>query len=413
MFKNYLKVAIKVLLRRKFFTGVSLFGIAFTLFVLLVVTAMMDQSFRPQRPEVDGDRLLMVNHMAMVGPHSTQSSSAGYAFLDRHVRRMQGPEAVAIASRVNQLVSFHDGRRIESRIRLTDGEYWRILDFDFVEGGPFGDDDEAAANRVAVINEATRDRYFGGAAAVGRSIELDGRAFRVVGVVRNVPIMRQAAFSDIWVPISTSKSDSYKREIIGGFMGLILAPSADAVPAIQAEFQRVLTEVELPDPQTYEHLYGGADTYLQGQAREMFSPQLEEAPTERLWALIVGAMLAFMLLPAINLVNLNLSRILERSSEIGVRKAFGASSRALVLQLVIENLVLTAIGGAVGLALAATALAIINRIGFIPYSDFTMSPRAFVYGLGLVLVFGLLSGVYPAWRMSRLHPAQVLGGRSI
>ena len=64
-----------------------------------------------------------------------------------------------------------------------------------------------------------------------------------------------------------------------------------------------------------------------------------------------------MLLPTVNLVNINLSRILDRASEIGVRKAFGASSRTLVGQFVVENLVLTLIGGAIGLLLAAAVLA--------------------------------------------------------
>jgi putative ABC transport system permease protein len=391
---------------------VSLFGIAFTLFVLLVATALLDQSFRLERPEVNGERLLFVDRMAMVGPHSTRSTACGYLFLDRHVRPMKGPEAVAVASQAERIVGYHEGRRIESSVRLTDGEYWRILDFDFVEGGPFGPDDEAAANRVAVVNEATRDRYFGRTPALGKQIELDGRSFRIVGVVRNVPSIRSAAFADIWLPISTSKTDTYRRQILGNFIGLILAPSASAVPAIQAEFQRVLTEVELPDPVNYEHVYSGADTYFDSVARGMFSEPGEESKPSRLLALILGTMLAFMILPAINLVNLNLSRILERSAEIGVRKAFGASSRTLVGQLVVENLVLTALGGGIGLVLAALALQAINRTDWIPYADFAMNPRVFVYGLLLVIVFGLLSGVYPAWRMSRLHPAQVLGGKT-
>ena len=229
--------------------------------------------------------------------------------------------------------------------------------------------------------------------------------------MRNVPIVRAAAFSDIWVPISTSKSDSYKREIIGGFMGLILAPTADAVPAIQAEFQRVLTEVELPDPETFEHLYGGADTYLQAQAREMLTRQYDRAPTERLWALIVGAMLAFMLLPAINLVNLNLSRILERASEIGVRKSFGATSGALVRQFLVENIVLAALGGVLAAALAAIVLAALNRSGLIPYASFGLNLRVLGWGMLLTLIFGIVSGVLPAWRMSRLHPVGALQGR--
>lgn len=119
-----------------------------------------------------------------------------------------------------------------------------------------------------------------------------------------------------------------------------------------------------------------------------------------------------MLLPALNLANINLSRILERTSEIGVRKAFGASSRALVGQFLVENVVLTLVGGSIGLVGGAIGLAIVNRSGLIPYADFSLNWRVFLYGLAAALVFGLLSGVYPAWRMSRLDPVQALRGRS-
>jgi putative ABC transport system permease protein len=138
----------------------------------------------------------------------------------------------------------------------------------------------------------------------------------------------------------------------------------------------------------------------------------ERSHPERLWALLVTAGLLFALLPAVNLVNLNMSRIMERASEIGVRKAFGASSWTLVGQFVAENLVLTLLGGAAGLAAAAAVLEAINATGLIPYARFSVNLRVFLYGIGLSLFFGLLSGVYPAWRMSRLHPVQALKGAS-
>jgi putative ABC transport system permease protein len=120
---------------------------------------------------------------------------------------------------------------------------------------------------------------------------------------------------------------------------------------------------------------------------------------------------AFMILPTVNLVNINLSRILDRSSEIGVRKAFGASSWTLVGQFVVENVVLTLVGGAIGLVLAGAALHAINASGVIPYAQLALNFRVFLYGLAIALFFGLFSGVYPAWRMSRLHPVMALRGR--
>jgi putative ABC transport system permease protein len=119
-----------------------------------------------------------------------------------------------------------------------------------------------------------------------------------------------------------------------------------------------------------------------------------------------------MLLPAINLVNINLSRIIERSSEIGVRKAFGASSLTLIGQFVIENIVLTVIGGAIGFVLSVVILKIVTDSGILPYGHLEVNLRIFLYSLMIILFFGLFSGVYPAYRMSRLHPVEALrGGR--
>jgi putative ABC transport system permease protein len=124
-------------------------------------------------------------------------------------------------------------------------------------------------------------------------------------------------------------------------------------------------------------------------------------------------MLLFMLLPSLNLININLSRILDRASEIGVRKAFGASSRALVGQFVVENLVLTLIGAMAGLVLAGLVLGALNASGLLPYAQLTLNYRIFFYGLAMALFFGVLSAIYPAWRMSKLHPVQALRGRSV
>ncbi len=132
-----------------------------------------------------------------------------------------------------------------------------------------------------------------------------------------------------------------------------------------------------------------------------------------LLALVSGLVLAFMLLPAINLVNVNLSRIYERMSEIGVRKAFGASSSRLVGQFVFENVVLCIVGGVIGVILSALVLAGINSSGVVPDADFSISLGVFFAGVGLAVFFGVLSGLYPAWRMSRLHPVVALKGDTL
>jgi putative ABC transport system permease protein len=411
MLKNYLKIAFKVLLRRKFFTFISLFAISFTLVVLMLVTAMLDHVFGPLPPETKRDRMLGVFFANLSGEHIRIGGNPGYGFLDRYVRTLPLVEKFSILSWYSAVISYRNGEPIKSWIKYTDGAFWEILEFDFLEGGPFNAEDDKNVNFVAVINEATRRKFFDNEPAVGKSIEVDGRRFRVVGVVTNVPFMRVLPFSDIWVPNSTAKIRPDPNELTGLYMGMILARNAADIPAIQAEFNARLSRVEFSDPQTYNLFQSAAETHFEAISR-VFSPNQSESHPKRLFAGLIIAAILFMVLPAINLINLNVSRIMERASEIGVRKAFGASSWVLVGQFVVENVFLTLIGGMIGFVLSQFVLRAITNSGLIPYADLHLNYRIFIYGLLLAIFFGLLSGVYPAWKMSRLHPVEALrGGR--
>jgi len=412
MLRSYLKLAWKVLLRRKFFTFASLFGVAFTLLVLTVATALLDHVFAPHAPETRMSRTLGLYGLAETGPTSTRTYFAGWPFVKRYMQDLPGAEKVALLQIQHEVDSYPRGRKVASYLKRTDGAFWQVLDFEFLEGQPYTEDDERQARPVAVINETTRARFFGeGTVAVGRTIEVDGQRFRVVGVVKDVPFLRVVPFADVWVPISTARSDAYKREFVGDFFALVLADPARH-GELRREFAARVAAARPPDPRTFTRFYGGLESLFEFASRSLFSPRLETAHPGRLQGLLAGLALLFMLLPAINLVNLNLSRILERTGEIGVRKAFGASSWTLVGQFVVESLMLSLVGGALGFVLSGVVLRLLNATGVIPYAHLTLNLRIFLWGVVFSAAFGLLSGAYPAWRMSRLHPVEALRGRT-
>ncbi|MCP4899314.1 MAG: ABC transporter permease, partial [bacterium] len=207
MFKNYLKIAFAVFRRRPFFTFVSLFGITFTLCVLLIATSVLDHIFAGSTPEVNQSRTLQVIRVSLLDDDDSSRFAAAmpsYDLLDRHLRDLPGAETASISSVFWKAVSYIDGQRVDLFLKYTDAEFWEILRFDFVEGRSFTYDEVADGSFVAVINEATKERFFGREDAVGRMISSDGKRYRVVGVVKNVPMLRFIPFSDIWVPQTTA-----------------------------------------------------------------------------------------------------------------------------------------------------------------------------------------------------------------
>src|SRR5829696_2704534 len=109
MLGNYLKIALKVLARRKFFTFISLFGISLTLLVLMVATAILDHALAPHAPETRSDRTLGVYFLSMQGPNVSFNTNPGYAFLHRYVRPMAAlpfVERVTIVSSAQPAFSY-------------------------------------------------------------------------------------------------------------------------------------------------------------------------------------------------------------------------------------------------------------------------------------------------------------------
>jgi len=198
-----------------------------------------------------------------------------------------------------------------------------------------------------------------------------------------------------------------------GFNGIVLARSTSDFPAIRREFNRRLESFHFEDPKSFNRVITGLDTSFEAAARNIVGNQVERDRAAILRTVLAIMALLFVLLPTMNLVSINLSRIMERASEIGVRKAFGASSRTLITQFVVENIVLTAIGGAIGFVLSIIGIRAISAMELLPYFELDVNLRIFGYGMLLAVAFGIFSGVYPAWRMSRMHPVNALRGGAL
>jgi putative ABC transport system permease protein len=432
MIRNYFLITLKVLARRKFFTFVSLFGISFTLMILSVATALFTHSFSPRMPESRFDRVLYTQVGRMTNPemNMTIQSPLGYPFVHQYALPLaealpEAIEAIALFTDRRQANTFLHNRKVNYQVRHVSAAYFKVVDLQFLEGAPFGEADDLSGNLLAVISKRLRQQYFGEKEeALGKTLLHDGRQFTVVGVVDNVPEIRKVAYSDLWLPIGADRSASFKlfaetnSDYFGGFQLAILARSTAHLSQIKQAMQEVCARVEFPKPEELSifqlmprtHFEHFAAVYAsQGEWKNYHQQEF----TGIVYAYLGLGLFFFFLLPSLNLVNLNLSRMMERASEIGVRRAFGAPTLSLMGQFILENVFISLIGGVLGLLLSIGVLHWLNQAQVYVNANFQLNIPVFLVGMFAAVLFGLLSGVYPAWRMSRLHPVAALNGQRI
>jgi putative ABC transport system permease protein len=412
MLINYIKIAWKVLLRHPFYTFITLFGISLTLTVLMVLTSFLDHLFGTHYPEGKRDRSLYIATVMQTDSSRTSMSTgpATFSFLTKYAKSLKTPERVSIFSNFSFSNTYVNGKRIKLNTKYTDADFWYVTDFKFLEGKPFNEQNIRNGDHVIVITDALRDQYFENNAGtvIGKYIEIEGVNYQVIGVVKGSPATRVYTYSDVYFPYTAPKSNYQNKGMRGSYIAIVLAKNPADFREIQSEFDSKIASIpkaEIQEGKDYTVLIIKADKYFDHFINTFARDNKQKVFIYTIAALVLAM---FMGLPAINLVNVNVSRILERASEIGVRKAFGAPAKALLWQFIIENIFITFIGGAFALALSFLIINMINSSGWIAYADLTINFTVFLISMLVCLVFGLVSGVLPAFRMSKLKIVDAL-----
>lgn len=412
MLTNYIKIAWKVLLRHPFYTFITLFGISLTLTVLMVLTSFLDHLIGAHYPETNRNRTLYIERMLQTDSSRSSMSSGNmsFKFLTDFAKTLKTPERVTIYSGGSSN-AYAGSQKIKLTNKFTDADFWQVMDFTFLEGKPYNEQNIANGDHVAVITDGLKKQYFDddSAPAVGKTIDIENIRYKVIGVVKGSPTSRQNSHADVYFPYTCPKSNYQGTGMRGGYMAMLLAKTPADLPAINEEFQSRIARIPLPGVQDgfkYALLEVKSESYV-----NVFLTQIlngDPGKVALFYGVIVLVLLMLVGLPVINLVSLTVSRMLERASEIGIRKAFGAPIKTLLWQFIIENVFITFIGGAIALVLTGIIIHLINDSGWIAYADLTVNATVFAICVLICLLFGLLSGVLPALRMSKLSITDAL-----
>jgi putative ABC transport system permease protein len=273
------------------------------------------------------------------------------------------------------------------------GEFFEVLRANTLLGRPLAPgDDEADRSHVVVLGEAVWKTHFGGdRSIVGRTIQLNGEPFTVVGVMPQQ--LKFPTWADVWLPLVWTAE---QRAVRGNHNYRVVGRLRDGVDVRRAQAEMTTISKRLEQQYPADNKGWGA----------VVIPLHDDMVSDVRWGLLVllGAVACVLLIACANLANLLLARVLGRARELAIRGAVGASRVRIVQQLLVESTVLALAGGAVGLLAASWT------IGLIVQSFGSSLPRAAEISLdGRVLAFtcviaiatGIVAGVAPAWRMTR------------
>lgn len=423
MYKVYLRQAMQMLRQNKFFSIIYITGTGLAITMVMILAILYYFRTGNIAPETNRDRMLVIQHGKILNKVEGQgngSSRLSYPTIKECFYSMQTPEAVTAILPIGEQTEFiqtpGSDEVYNGLVMGTDVAFWKIFQFRFLAGKPYTEEEFTSGIRKAVVSESLARRLFNTSDATGKTFLLNFEEYQVSGVVEDVPSIAQFCYAEMWIPFTNRPSQIQGSKwcdfILGHMQLYILAKKPGDFDAIRREAEENCRRYSANIPQYNFVLNEQPDTVLRAWLRtdSFASPKFM-----KLFIQIFSVIFLLLLVPSVNLTGMTASRMKKRMEELGIRKAFGAQNRTLLLQILYENLLLTLLGGLIGLLISYGLIFMLKGwlLGNYDWdgSSLTASidlspgmlinPAIFGYTLIFCVVLNLMSALLPAWHALR------------
>jgi len=411
----------------KLYSAMYICGTALAIAFTMLIAEVYYIKVADIAPEVNRSKTYYLEHLGTkVDGYPSMESIYEDTFRDL-LQTMQTPECVMATSSMGlwdeAYMKLADGihdRKV--KVKLTEPGFFQFYQFTFTEGAPFTQDDLAGRSRTVVVTTEVAEQCFGkGVKAVGQCIYVNNRDFTICGVVETPSSLTEKCVADIWCPFKArGLFDNLNiigkdGKVVSGEYNINLDLNvAFAVPANKRDaFMQELKEVEARYNSMHKDKPVDMTAYLETHYSQVWKGlgSMFQVWDGNLFWYVVPSILLLLLVPALNLNGMVASRMERRLPEMAIRKVFGAKRRTLLWQVIMENLVLTLIGGAIGLLLAWTALygwrdwvfyifsnnnSLYESVPLIKGEMF-FGPAVFLIALLVCTLLNVLAATLPAW----------------
>ncbi|MDN4754080.1 ABC transporter permease [Porphyromonadaceae bacterium W3.11] len=434
MIKQYFKQAWRILRENPVLSIITILGTALSICMIMVQVMTENVKYGHLPPETKRDRMLIIKRASVktttqstsepdqdgstktITTTNTNTGPLGYQLISKVFVPMKTPEAIGFFQYEYSEAKLTDSdEALDVLAFLCNSEYWKCFEFRFLTGSAFTNSDVESMAKKAVLSKAFALKLFGSADVLGRRFYIHkGEEFEVCGVVETPSSLATYAQASMWIPHTSTSliSQEDRDEISGGFSVILLAKSKRNFKDIRNEVKEKLDEFLSHTPNTEVNIYSQPDTYRESKLRRSD----QEPKTKAMYRRIFALLLLFLVVPAINLSLMTNSRMNRRAHEIGVRRAYGATTHNILWQVIWESLLFTIIGSIFGFLLSIWGVFGLSKILFKGYNfgELNISlwnllqPRVLILAILFCLLLNLISAIVPAIRYARSNIIQNL-----
>ena len=262
MIKQYFKQAWRLLKENPILSSISIIGTALAICMIMVMVMSHEVKNAPFPPETNRDRTLYVKYAsAEMKDGGSSNGTMGYALAKAGFKELTTPEAVTIISAYepNALASIPGNKKAQSyNKKLTDEAFWQVFNFSFIAGKPYTKADVDAGLRMVVITEKVAKQIFETTDVIGKTILFNYTDYTVCGVVKDVSTLATAAYSQVWMPITSQGLYADESNLITGrYSVFILAKDKSDFPKIKEETEKLRNK--------YNEAFKGYEAIYRGQ----------------------------------------------------------------------------------------------------------------------------------------------------
>jgi putative ABC transport system permease protein len=349
------------------------------------------------RSQITGSVKLLGSNLFLVFPANPQSFNAAFAaskLRPKHAKEIAQESSynVAVSPLITKTAIIKHGKNTRSTtvISGTFSNLPYVRDWEVIRGQFLKKSDLASNRKVCVIGQTVNRNLFSNVDAVGRNLIINGRNFKVVGIMAKKGLLFNVNLDDqVYIPITTAQKFFNTSDL--NFI-MVKVSNAKHIEAAMAEANRILSK-DLAKGEYY--------VQSQGQTLDIFYQ------VTAILTIMLGAIAAISLVVGgIGIMNIMTVAVTERTKEIGIRKAVGAKDSDILFQFLAEAMIISLLGGVIGIAtsyLVAYAIAF-----FYPTFNFAISYLSLLVAMIFAFSTGTFFGVYPAYKAANLDPIVAL-----